>query len=124
MPQITPFHEAIADGLKDAALRPQRRAPGPTAFIETCGECGSDLTDRMKDEQTGAPIYCDHCDRIPDTVGRRDVRPEACARAVRWLKLAREELRAAGAPAAADYVRRALKSAEGAERHAFARRYR
>lgn len=38
--------------------------------------------------------------------------------AAKYLRLARACLIDGGCPAAADYVRRALKSAEGAERHA------
>jgi hypothetical protein len=38
-------------------------------------------------------------------------------RAIRHLKQARNQLREAGSKSAADYVARALKSAEGAERH-------
>lgn len=96
----------------------------PGAYVETCGDCGCDLTYRMKDEQTGAPIYCDECDRIPDDVGRRDIRPELVAKAIATLKSARDLLAIAGAGNAADYVRRALKSAEGAKRHANGRKYR
>lgn len=41
-----------------------------------------------------------------------------CIGAVAQLRIARDWLRAAGAKNAADYVARALKSAEGAKRHA------
>lgn len=39
--------------------------------------------------------------------------------AVQSLKMARNDLREAGAHHAAEYVARAIKSAEGAQRHAF-----
>lgn len=44
-------------------------------------------------------------------------RPVFVRNAIEALKTAREELRIAGANNAADYVARALKSAEGALRH-------
>lgn len=46
-----------------------------------------------------------------------------CHRAIRALRSARNHLRRAGAPEAAEYVSRALKSAEGALRHAWRRYY-
>ena len=42
-------------------------------------------------------------------------------KALRHLRVARNFLRRAGAPKAADYAARTLKSAEGAERHALRR---
>lgn len=55
----------------------------------------------------------------------RDIyRSEACGEAFTLLRRARDLLVRAGAPRAADKVRRALKSADGAHRHAVLRRYR
>lgn len=45
-------------------------------------------------------------------------RVETIRQGIQQLREARRNLRAAGAHRAADYVARALKSAEGAERHA------
>lgn len=104
--------------MRTATRNLKRIEPAPHVFIETCGECGSDLVDRL---QVGTPTYCDECDRIPDNVDRRDNRPAIIADAIEHLKSARDLLTDCGAPAAADYVRRALKSAEGALRHAEAR---
>jgi hypothetical protein len=73
----------------------------------------------------GRPNYCDHCDRQlsdPDDFSVIDKRPEFIGKAIDYLRLARIALSACGAPAATDYVRRALKSAEGAERHALGRK--
>lgn len=47
-----------------------------------------------------------------------ETRLERIAAATRLMREARTHLRAAGAKNAADYVQRALKSVEGAERHA------
>lgn len=51
--------------------------------------------------------------------------PVSCIKAALWhARQARGQLRQAGASNAADYVARALKSIEGAERHAKGRRWR
>jgi hypothetical protein len=47
------------------------------------------------------------------------VQPYEINNAIKELKRARDRLRACGCKHAADYVARALKSAEGADRHAW-----
>lgn len=82
----------------------ERVAPGEICPAGECKRCGA-LAHLVEDEQTE--------DTPPDA--RNTVR---VARALDHLRQARNLLKLAGAPRAVDKVRAALKSTEGAQRHA------
>lgn len=106
--------------------RPRKRIePSGDVLMRTCRTCGAMLTDTTTDAQ-GRESYCAECDRelAEADVVTIDRRPEVIGAAIEKLKQARALLVICGAGSAADYVRRALKSAEGAERHAEGRRHR
>lgn len=63
-------------------------------------------------------------EHIGETIAATDWTISDIENAIRYLRAARNILRHAGAKKAADYVARALKSAEGALRHAQGRMYR
>jgi len=91
-----------------------------------CTACG----DRVYRTPTPSdPYYCDTCDRELDdgqvsTEIPPDVRLALLREALAELRDAREQARLAGAPCARRAVARAMKSVEGAIRHAEARQTR